>query len=81
MKVKFSSNKHPKVLHLRAALSSFSVQPASVLQTVPVQVQDLELVLVELQEVCTDPPLKPAKFLLDGIPSLLHVDCTKKFSA
>lgn len=80
-KVKFSSNQYPKVLHLRAALNSFSIQPASVHQTVPIQVQDLDLVLVELQEVCTDPPLKPAKFPLNGIPSLLHVDCTKKYSA
>lgn len=79
--VEFSSNQSPKVLLLRDALNSFSVQPVCVLQIVPVQVQDLALVLVELLEVCTDPLLKPAKFPIDGIPSLLNVDCTKKYSA
>lgn len=79
--VEFSSNQSPKVLLLRDALNSFSVQPVCVLQIVPVQVQDLALVLVELLEVCTDPLLKPAKFPIDGISSLLNVDCTKKYSA
>jgi len=39
-------------------------------------VQDLPCGLVELHEVCTGPPLKPAKVTLDGIPSLQCVSHT-----
>jgi len=57
--VEFSSNQYPKVLLLRDALNSFSVQPVCVLQIVPVQVQDLALVLVELLE-CVHRPTSQA---------------------
>ena len=50
--------------------------PVLILGVAQTQVQDLALCLVELHEVCTGSPLKPAKVPLDGIPSLQHVDRT-----
>ncbi|KAK4808976.1 hypothetical protein QYF61_015210 [Mycteria americana] len=40
------------------------------------QVQDLALRIVEVHEVCMGPLLKPVKVALDGIPSLLRINCT-----
>jgi len=40
-------------------------------------VQDFALGLVELNEICMGPPLKPFQVPLDGIPSLQPVDCTE----
>ncbi|KAK4813670.1 hypothetical protein QYF61_017637, partial [Mycteria americana] len=59
-----------------AALNPFSAQPVFVLGIALTHVQDLALDLVELHEIRTDPPLKPVKVPLDGIPSLQRVDCT-----
>jgi len=41
--------------------------------------QDLGLSLVELHLFYTGPPLEPVKVPLDGIPSLLSVNCTTPF--
>ncbi|RMC19334.1 hypothetical protein DUI87_03943 [Hirundo rustica rustica] len=45
------------------------------------QVQDPLLVLAELQEVYTDPPLKPVKVPLNGIPTLQCVNCPTQLNA
>ncbi|PKU30563.1 hypothetical protein llap_19132 [Limosa lapponica baueri] len=71
----FSSTSTPKCFTLRAVLNPFSTQPVFVLGIALTQMQDLALGLVELQEVCTGPPLKPVQVPLDGIPSLQRVDC------
>ncbi|NWW82991.1 F120B protein, partial [Climacteris rufus] len=73
--VKLFIQQHSKAL-LRAALNPFSIQPVFVLGIAPTQVQDLVLCLVEFDEVCTHPPLKPVPITLDGISSLQHIDCT-----
>ena len=69
-------NRHPQGLLLGAAFNPFSTQPAFVLGIVLTHVMDLALHLVELHEVCTGPPLKPAQVPLDDIPSLECVNCT-----
>ena len=69
-------NQHPKVLLLRAALTSFSTQPVFVLGIALTHVQDLALGLVELHEVHMGPPLQPVQVPLDGIPSLQCVNHT-----
>ena len=74
--VELLASQHPQVLPLRAALSPFSTQPVFVFGIAPTHVQDLALSLVELHEVLVDPPLKPVKVPLDGIPSLHRVNCT-----
>jgi len=71
-------NQHPKVLLLRAAFNPFPTQPVFVLGIALTQVQDLALGLVELQEVCSGPPLKPVKVSLDCVPSLEHGDHTRQ---
>lgn len=47
-----------------------------VLEIASIQVQHLVLVLLELHEFLTDPPLKSVQVPLDGIISLQCVDCT-----
>ncbi|NXY06305.1 F120B protein, partial [Pteruthius melanotis] len=57
---------------LRAALNPFSIQPVFVLGIAPTQVWDLVLGPVEIDEVCTGPPLKPVQIPLDGsLPSCM----------
>jgi len=69
-------SQYPQVLLLRTVVDPFSAQPLFVLGIPLTQGQDLVLGLVQLHEVLTGPPLKPAKVPLDGIPSLQHVDHT-----
>ncbi|NWZ64072.1 F120B protein, partial [Acrocephalus arundinaceus] len=56
--VKLLIEQHPKAL-LSNALNPFSIQPVFVVRVAPTQVQDLVLGPVEIDEVCTGPPLKP----------------------
>lgn len=64
----------PQVLVPRAALNPFPTQPVLVLDIALTHVQHLALGLVELDDVCTVPPLRPAKVPLDDICSLQCVD-------
>ncbi|NXH84260.1 F120B protein, partial [Edolisoma coerulescens] len=69
--VKLLIQQHPKAL-LRAALNPFSTQPVFVLRIALTQVRDLVLGPVEIDEVCTGPPLKPVPIPLDGsLPSCM----------
>ena len=61
-------NQHPQVLLLWAALNPLFAQPALMLGIFPSLVRDLALGLLELQEICTDPPLKPVKVPLHLFP-------------
>ena len=71
-------NQYPPVLLLRAALEPLSAQPVLVFGIAPTHVQDLALDLVGLHVAHAGPPLQPVKVLLNGIPSLLHVNHTTK---
>jgi len=79
--VEFLVNQHLQVLLLRAALNSLSTQPVFVLGIAKTHMQHLALGLLELYKVHTAPLLKPLTVLLDGIPSLQHVDCTTQFAS
>jgi len=63
-------DKHHQIVLLGAAFNPFSTQPVFVLGIALTRVKELALGLVELREVHMGPPLKPAKVLLDGMPSL-----------
>lgn len=58
---------------LRAALISCFTQPLLVLETASIQLPDLALGLVELQEVCTDPQLKPKSLWMESHPSSIEL--------
>jgi len=62
-------NHHPQVLLLRAALNPLSAQHVFVLAIAPTHVQDLALVLVELHEVHTGPPLLSRSLWMASLPS------------
>ncbi|NXJ29389.1 F120B protein, partial [Dicrurus megarhynchus] len=71
--VKLLIQPYPKAL-LRAALNPFSIQPVFVLGIAPALVRDLVLGPVEIDEVCTGPPLKPVQIPLDGsLPSCMSM--------
>ncbi|KAK4825592.1 hypothetical protein QYF61_000681 [Mycteria americana] len=67
---------YPQVLLHRAALNPFIPQPVFVLGIAPTHVQDFALGLVEPREVHMGPLLELVPVLLDGIPSLRHVNRT-----
>ncbi|NXM63002.1 F120B protein, partial [Illadopsis cleaveri] len=63
--VKLLIQQHPKAL-LSTAVNPFSIQPVFVVRIAPTPVQDLVLGPVEIDEVCTGPPLKLVQIPLDG---------------
>ncbi|RMC07194.1 hypothetical protein DUI87_16650 [Hirundo rustica rustica] len=70
-------HQHSEVLLSRAAPNPSSAQPVSVLGITLTQVQDLALGLVELREICSGSPPKPAQVPLDGIPPLQRANHTQ----
>jgi len=69
-------HQNPQALLGRDALNPFILHPVFVHGIALTQDQDLALGLVEPHEVRTGSPLKPVNVILDGIPSLQHVDHT-----
>ncbi|NWW64128.1 F120B protein, partial [Ifrita kowaldi] len=63
-----------EIFQVTSALNPFSIQPVFVHRIAPTQVQDLVLGPVEIDEVCTGPPLKPVQIPLDGsLPSCMSM--------
>lgn len=65
----------PPVLSPQGCSGLLMAQPLFLFGIALTLVHDLALGLVELQKICTGPPLKPVEVLLDGIPSHHHDDC------
>lgn len=71
----FFIHDYPQVLLHKTALNTLIAQSLFMFGIVPVKVQNLTLVLVELNEIHMGPPFKPVKALLEILSDIFFLQC------